>query len=341
MKKFLAISLVLTIVLSMVIVPVSMAAETWDENVVEVYTEDFEIYDVNENAYTDNDRVGAPESALWGVYGGRQENGEYVQDDEYDVGALIVADKIDGKSLFLSRYAVHNENVAYAFVCEEFVEEQVVLQFTFNFAKVGDYGVAIRIGTDITNIYDPWTFTNGIANLARIDGKVTLSTWDDDLTADGNGRKLAVVADDLDADTDYTVAFVMTPGSAEYKLVLNGEVMGTYTHYEAPSAFYGIRLDQHGYVDHENEDLIDEIYYDNFMVGYVSDEPAVQTGDVDGNGNINMLDVIALRRNLLNSTTYPVANEAAADADGNGNINMLDVIALRRYLLNATQYPLG
>ena len=70
-------------------------------------------------------------------------------------------------------------------------------------------------------------------------------------------------------------------------------------------------------------------------------DPEYETGDVDGNGSINMLDVIALRRYLLNSETYPVANETAADANANGSINMLDVIALRRYLINSTQYPLG
>ena len=73
----------------------------------------------------------------------------------------------------------------------------------------------------------------------------------------------------------------------------------------------------------------------------VSPSAEAERGDVDGNGTINMLDVIALRRYLINSTEYPVADDTCADSDGNGTVNMLDVIALRRYLINSTQYPLA
>jgi len=70
-------------------------------------------------------------------------------------------------------------------------------------------------------------------------------------------------------------------------------------------------------------------------------EPEYEIGDVDGKNGVNMLDIIALRRYLINSASYPVANEDAANADGAGTINMLDIIALRRYLINSQQYPLG
>lgn len=72
-----------------------------------------------------------------------------------------------------------------------------------------------------------------------------------------------------------------------------------------------------------------------------SGESSSAVGDVDGNGAINMLDVVALRKYILNSTQYPVASVEAADADSNDSVNMLDVVALRRYLLNSTEYPLA
>ena len=78
-----------------------------------------------------------------------------------------------------------------------------------------------------------------------------------------------------------------------------------------------------------------------YQIKVLYEEEKSIIGDVDGNEVINMLDVISLRRYLLNATQYPVADETSADANGNGTVNMLDVIALRRYLLNATQYPLG
>lgn len=63
-------------------------------------------------------------------------------------------------------------------------------------------------------------------------------------------------------------------------------------------------------------------------------------GDVTNDGKVNMADVMALRRYLVNSITYPLTNSAAADVTGEGNINMADVMAIRRYLVNSTLYPL-
>ena len=70
-------------------------------------------------------------------------------------------------------------------------------------------------------------------------------------------------------------------------------------------------------------------------------EPAYIVGDADGNGSVNMFDVLAIRRYLMNASTYPLASVEGADADGNGSVNMFDVLAIRRYLMNPTLYPLG
>ena len=64
-------------------------------------------------------------------------------------------------------------------------------------------------------------------------------------------------------------------------------------------------------------------------------------GDINGDGNINMLDIIMLRRYLLNSAENPADNELAADTNGDTAVNMLDVILLRRHLLNGEEFPLA
>ncbi len=71
------------------------------------------------------------------------------------------------------------------------------------------------------------------------------------------------------------------------------------------------------------------------------EEPAYIVGDADGNGSVNMFDVLAIRRYLMNASAYPLASVEGADADGNGSVNMFDVLAIRRYLMNPTLYPLG
>jgi uncharacterized protein YkwD len=63
-------------------------------------------------------------------------------------------------------------------------------------------------------------------------------------------------------------------------------------------------------------------------------------GDVTADGSVNMADVVALRRFLINSEIYPLQNESSAEVTGEGSINMADVVALRRYLVNSSEYPL-
>jgi len=83
-----------------------------------------------------------------------------------------------------------------------------------------------------------------------------------------------------------------------------------------------------------------ETYADQNEINFV---PLAEymAGDADGNKDVNMLDIIALRRYLINSNQYPLNNTEDANADGTAGINMLDIIAVRRYLINRELYPLG
>ena len=72
----------------------------------------------------------------------------------------------------------------------------------------------------------------------------------------------------------------------------------------------------------------------------VAEKLAYVLGDADGNGTVNMLDAIAIRRYLVNKEQYPLnGGLEAANVDGNATVNMLDAIAIRRYLVNKEQYP--
>ena len=68
----------------------------------------------------------------------------------------------------------------------------------------------------------------------------------------------------------------------------------------------------------------------NVRIWSSDEDDDILWGDVDGNGVVNMLDVIRLRQYLAGD---PVEiHRPEADADGNGLINMLDVIRLQQYL---------
>ena len=57
-------------------------------------------------------------------------------------------------------------------------------------------------------------------------------------------------------------------------------------------------------------------------------------GDTDGNGVVNTLDVVKLKRHLINIEPLTGYALDCANTDGNDTINTLDVVKLKRHLIN-------
>ena len=60
--------------------------------------------------------------------------------------------------------------------------------------------------------------------------------------------------------------------------------------------------------------------------------PEVTLGDLNGDGKINILDLIVLQRYLAELIEFDAGQLAAADLNGDGKVNSLDMILLERYL---------
>ena len=69
--------------------------------------------------------------------------------------------------------------------------------------------------------------------------------------------------------------------------------------------------------------------------GYFTDKNASLRGDVDGDGNVNIVDVTALINYLLGGSASDI-NLTAADCNTDGSVNITDVTALINYLLGGS-----
>ncbi|MBR6656706.1 MAG: hypothetical protein IKL18_00840 [Oscillospiraceae bacterium] len=70
-------------------------------------------------------------------------------------------------------------------------------------------------------------------------------------------------------------------------------------------------------------------------------EEKINYGDVNGDEKVNPVDIVLLRKYLLNKEKYPLTDEKAADVNVDGKVNPVDIVLLRKYLLNSEKYPLG
>jgi hypothetical protein len=56
-------------------------------------------------------------------------------------------------------------------------------------------------------------------------------------------------------------------------------------------------------------------------------------GDCNGDGEVNILDVVTLASVILGNSEFTPSQTAAADMDGNGLLNILDIIAIVNMIL--------
>ncbi len=56
---------------------------------------------------------------------------------------------------------------------------------------------------------------------------------------------------------------------------------------------------------------------------------SILPGDINGDGDVNALDLIRLKKYIADDTTVIVGN---GDVNGDGDVNLLDLIRLKKYL---------
>jgi len=77
-----------------------------------------------------------------------------------------------------------------------------------------------------------------------------------------------------------------------------------------------------------------------YVGGTLRDEQTVIiSGDVDGSGDVTIMDYTAERQHILGLKKLEGAYERAADVDGDGTVNILDYTAMRWHILSLKKIP--
>ena len=69
---------------------------------------------------------------------------------------------------------------------------------------------------------------------------------------------------------------------------------------------------------------------DETIINLINEIDAVSVGDVNQDGSINVLDVVAIVNFILNESNYNALNDINLD----GSVNVIDVVALVNIILN-------
>ncbi len=280
-KKFLGIIMAVAVLASLTLLPAYAAA--WDKEVnATVLDEDFDAYEVSDELFSEEQNPeGKPEGFKGLVYGGMA---------DHDQGGQIVAGQVGGtNSLRLIREGFSGTataNIRFGGLSTDYGDaDEIAVSFAFRFEKLGTYGFTMILGSATT---DPASWGDGNTNIFAVRNNPADGTDSPSILARNGGASgdtLQVVKTGLEANTDYVLTAVFKLGTNEYTIVLNNEIVGTYTYHETMNGITAVRIDDHGYneVTDETEEKIqaqDIVYFDDIKVGTVSGEGS---GSEEGN----------------------------------------------------------
>ena len=64
----------------------------------------------------------------------------------------------------------------------------------------------------------------------------------------------------------------------------------------------------------------------------VKEEPKMLIGDVNGDGNINIMDATEIQRHIAQLSTIPEDRLSCADANKDGQVNIMDATQIQRFI---------
>jgi hypothetical protein len=87
------------------------------------------------------------------------------------------------------------------------------------------------------------------------------------------------------------------------------------------------------YLGSEDDLEIDDYAFKNLNIHYNA-SPTFSKGDVDGDGSVSCVDLVTLKKYILNKVEFSSEQLDSADINEDSKVNVIDVLELKRTLLN-------
>ena len=86
------------------------------------------------------------------------------------------------------------------------------------------------------------------------------------------------------------------------------------------------------------DDIVLYLKYENVVnVKHEDEEDGISIGDLQSDGNLDVFDMIRMRRGIINGWNDEI-NEVLADVNADGMVTIGDLVKLQRWLLGAEDF---
>ncbi|MFQ6093721.1 MAG: dockerin type I domain-containing protein [bacterium] len=126
-------------------------------------------------------------------------------------------------------------------------------------------------------------------------------------------------------------SFYQQPYDITYPLLLNGSSVGAT--YGVAQDYYFV-IDREGIVQYRSTGGLGQRYDEETIIDKIEELlAACSKGDVDLNGEVNVLDVVFAVNFILDQVQPDSAQFCAADFNGDGTVNVLDLVGIVNKIL--------
>lgn len=253
----------------------------------------------------------------------------YINGSLYPIETQIVATATSAAAEFATEHEMN------------YVEAEQVEEFTLNkseiFLATGEHSF-LNITTPGNSVFSTLTFTSSNPEVAKVTDYGVV------IAKSSGTAQISVTADGITKTCSVTV-MMSNSEAVNHKIIALPEIDEiTIDHaeiiFDAKSSYDALSNEEKALIVNSQKlfaalDRINELIEQEQEQPEEPEEPEYLPGDIDGDGNLTVVDIVALRSYIMGNKILNDWQILAANVDGSGGITVTDIVALRKIIMNA------